>query len=91
MASVRVYLKVNRRGFSELRNMDAVQALCLKGARRMATSAQAGASRPGAEYAADVRPGRTRCHARAKTANEAAWWNEKSKYDGANRSLGRQM
>ena len=66
----------NISGFIELRNSPAVQSMCLGYAQRYASAANGSSSFDGASYVADVMAGRTRCHARAKTANEAAWWNE---------------
>lgn len=66
----------NRAGFIALRNSEPVQALCLDHAQDLAASANSRATYRNAEYAADVRPGRNRCHSRAYTANEGAWWNE---------------
>ena len=66
----------NTAGFNELRNSPAVQSMCLGYAQRYASAANGSSSFDGASYVADVMAGRTRCHARAKTANEAAWWNE---------------
>ena len=63
-------------GFVALRNSEPVQALCLDHAQDLAASANSRATYRNAEYAADVRPGMNRCHARAYTANEGAWWNE---------------
>lgn len=66
----------NISGFIELRNSSAVQSMCLGYAQTYAAAADGMASFSGASYTADVRAGRTRCHARAKTSNEVAWWNE---------------
>ena len=66
----------NISGFIELRNSSAVQSMCLGFAQRYASAANGWSSFDGASYVADVMAGRTRCHARAKTANKAAWWNE---------------
>lgn len=75
MAS-RVRFVESRAGFVALRNSGPVQALCLDHAQDLAASAESRATYKNAEYAADVRPGLARCHARAKTASEGAWWNE---------------
>lgn len=63
-------------GLVALRNSEPVQALCLDHAQDLAASANSRATYRNAEYAADVRPGVNRCHARAYAANEGAWWNE---------------
>ncbi len=53
---------LSKQGFRDMRNEPFAQRACLDAARRVAAAASA---RCGAAFGCDVRPGRTRCHARA--------------------------
>lgn len=74
-------------GFAELRNRGSVQQLCYEKAMGAASAAQAGATFRNARYGADVRAGRTRCHARAFTKSAGAYWNEYRGSRGLTRSI----
>lgn len=61
----------NRKGGRELMNSARMQSALLGIATRVRGAAQSGAA-AGAEYVADVEPGRERAHAMVKTTNGAA-------------------
>lgn len=58
--------KENISGFNELRNSNEVQELLLQKAKSIESSAK---SKSGGSYTTDVKPGKTRAHARVKTAD----------------------
>ena len=66
--------KPNMAGFIELRNSSPLQFELREAADRIATAAEANSYR-NSEYNADVRPGKTRAHARAITASRGAYWS----------------
>lgn len=67
MANVKVVM--NSGGAIDILNSSGVQSECLEVAQSIASSASA---KSGASYIADVQPGATRAHARAKTADQHA-------------------
>lgn len=67
MANVKVVM--NSAGAIDVLNSGAIQNSCLEAAQKIASSAS---SQSGASYIADVQSGKTRAHARAKTADQHA-------------------
>ncbi|MDD7203184.1 MAG: hypothetical protein SOV20_08810 [Coriobacteriales bacterium] len=65
----------NYSGYVQLRNSDAVQGVCYGYAYGFAVSAESRAPFRG-HYDADVRPGKTRCHARAHTSGTGTYFQE---------------
>lgn len=62
----KVDFKVNIAGFNEIRNSGGVQSLCLSKAEAIAARANA---QTHGRFVADVRSGKTRCHAMVKPAD----------------------
>lgn len=69
----------SKKGFNDFRNEGFVQKVCLKVAQKVAGIA-GGAS--GKAFDCDVRPGKTRCHARARCYIHGAI-DKREWYDGA--------
>lgn len=70
-----VKFKPDARGFAALRNSSGVQEVLLGHAQAIACRASANSYRNSA-YTADVRPGKTRAHARVSTATRGAYWSQ---------------
>ena len=65
----------NPAGFNALRNSEGVQRELLRRAELIASAATNLAPLRGAQYGADVQPGKRRAHARAYSENRAAYWS----------------
>lgn len=71
-----VRFEPSRQGFNDFRNEEFIQAECLKVAQDVAAVAGGKCARA---FSCDVRPGRTRCHARAScqvksAATKSEWY-----------------
>jgi hypothetical protein len=66
----------NEAGFRRMLNMPGMRSRLLKDAKTIQALAKSNATYKGASYTTDVMSGAGRAHARVKTANKAAWWNE---------------
>lgn len=64
----------NPEGFRALMNSSETQAMLLAKAERVASAATSKATYKGAAYAADVRPGKNRAHARASSTTSGGYW-----------------
>lgn len=67
MANIEV--KMLSAGSIDVLNGEDIQSMCLEEAKKIVSKAS---SKSGASYVADVMPGKTRVHARAKTADQHA-------------------
>ena len=74
MAKSGIVFKKDSQGFINLMNSSACQAMLLGKAQAIASGSESRSTYKDSDFVADVRPGRNRAHARAKSASRGAYW-----------------